>query len=321
MIDSSSISIAVVLPAYRVKKQILDVLSRIDERVSEIYVVDDGCPERCGDYVREMASDDRLVVLTHEHNRGVGAAMITGYQAALKGKAEIIVKLDGDGQMEPEKIEVLVSPLLSGRADYSKGNRFFLSASLKTMPAIRLFGNGVLSFISKAVTGYWNLKDPCNGFTAIHREVLEMLPLEDLEHGYFFEQDVLFQLNEIRAVVEEVQIDALYGSEESSMQVSRIIVRFPLRLLRRFCRRIVRSYFLADFNVGSVGILGGIGLSLFGFLFGALHWWKSIATDVPATSGTVMVAALSVILGFQLLLEAVRYDVNNTPKRPIHARN
>ena len=129
--------------------------------------------------------------------------MVTGYRAALEDGAAIVVKLDGDGQADPGLIPSLVGPILAGQCDYIKGNRFFNPENLSNMPKVRLLGNAILSFLSKASTGYWSIMDPTNGLTAISVPVLRLLPLEKLPKGYFFETDILFRLNAVRAVVED----------------------------------------------------------------------------------------------------------------------
>ena len=209
--------VSVVIPAYRVSQQILSVVSSIGSEVAQIIVVDDCCPEKSGDLVKNNSSDGRVKVVFHEKNLGVGAAMITGYQIAIASGAEIIVKVDGDGQMNGSLIASLLDPILKGRADYAKGNRFFDIEALKNMPKIRILGNLVLSFFAKISTGYWQIFDPNNGFTAVHISALKRIPLYKVSKRYFFESDMLFRLSIIRAVVWDVPMDAKYGDEKSNL--------------------------------------------------------------------------------------------------------
>ena len=164
--------ISVVIPSYRVASQILDVLKSIGPEVDAIYFVDDACPQGTANLVREKCEDPRVIVLSHEVNLGVGGAMITGYRRAIADGAEIVVKLDGDGQMDPANIGRLTRPIHDELADYTKGNRFFDPEYVVSMPKLRLFGNAVLSLFAKLSTGYWDLFDPNNGFTAISVRVL-----------------------------------------------------------------------------------------------------------------------------------------------------
>ena len=312
-------SIAVVIPSYRVSRHILAVLAALPPEVTRVYVVDDACPEGSGRIVSEHCSGPRVRVLVHEHNQGVGGAMLTGYRAALADGADIIVKMDGDGQMNPALIPRLVQPIVRGQADYVKGNRFYELDHLRSMPRVRLFGNALLSLINKVASGYWNIMDPTNGFTAIHRTALEMLPLAKLDRGYFFESDMLFRLYTIRAVVRDLPMAAHYGDEVSSLRVGRIALAFPGKYLRAALKRLGYVYFLRDFNAGSLQIVFGSLFLLGGAAFGIAKWIHSAATDVPTTSGAVMLAALPVLIGVQLLLGALNYDVGNVPSIPLQS--
>ncbi|MCB0396432.1 MAG: glycosyltransferase family 2 protein [Flavobacteriales bacterium] len=309
--------IAVIIPAYRVKSHILGVIAGIGPEVNKIIVVDDACPEASGKFVTEHNRDERVVVLTHKQNKGVGGAVKTGYVHALSIGADICVKVDGDGQMDPNEIPRLVEPLLRLEADYTKCNRFFAMDYLKPMPKIRLFGNAGLSFINKAANGYWNIMDPTNGFTAIRKEALSQLPLDKIADRYFFESDMLFRLSTVRAVVKDVPLAARYDDETSSLSVTKVLFSFPPKLFSRFLKRIFYNYFLRDFNVGSVELIIGMLLLLIGGGIGAYHWYLSVTYNILASSGTVMLSALPVIIGFQSLIAAIHFDVNNLPVHPI----
>lgn len=310
--------LAVVIPCYKVKAHILSVINRIGPEVSLIYVVDDNCPEQTGKFVEDNSRDPRVQIIRHAVNKGVGGAMITGYLQALEDGADITIKIDGDGQMDPALIPRFVHPITEGYADYTKGNRFFSPESLSTMPKIRLFGNAVLSFLTKLTSGYWNIMDPTNGYTAIHTSVLEMMPLRKIEQRYFFETDMLFRLNIIRAVVCDIPMDSRYGDETSHLNILRVIREFPRKHLIRICKRIYYNYYLRNFNICSIEILSSILFILFGTVFGLFHWYRSFAEGIPATTGTVMLAALPVILGFQMALSAIHFDVSNIPQIPLH---
>ena len=310
-------SIAVVIPCYKVGESILGLIARIGDAVAHIIVVDDGCPLRTGDIVKKRCPDPRVTVLYHESNRGVGAAVVTGYGSALTLGAAIAVKLDGDGQMDPADIPSLVAPILNGECDYAKGNRLYDSQSFEGMPLVRLIGNAALSFVSKAASGYWDIMDPANGFTAIHRCALKEIPLDRIDAGFFFESDMLFRLNVARAVVLDVPLPAHYGQEISNLRPLKILRQFPAKFAARFFKRILYNYFVRDFNIASLNMVLGLMLSGFGVLYGAYHWYRSIDTGIAASSGTVMVAALPLVFGFQFLLSALNFDVTNLPRRPL----
>jgi dolichol-phosphate mannosyltransferase len=310
--------IAVVIPCYRVAVHVLPLIERIGPEVGWIIAVDDACPEHSGDVIERSCPDPRVTVLRHAENQGVGGAVMTGYRAARGLPAEVIVKLDGDGQMDPELIPALVTSLLRGRADYVKGNRFYRLANVSGMPAIRLFGNAVLSFLTKLSSGYWQLFDPTNGFTAIHRTLLSELDLERIAKRYFFESDLLYHLNQLRAVVVDMPMKAAYADDTSSLQPMRMIGPFLRGNLRNFGRRLLYSYFLRGFSAATVELLLGVPLFLFGVVFGAFHWWQSIANNMTSTAGTVMLAALPMIIGVQLLLSWLSFDVAAEPRQPVH---
>jgi glycosyltransferase involved in cell wall biosynthesis len=308
--------IAAVIPCFRVARHVQGVLAAIPPVVERIYVVDDACPEGTGDLVESSCRDPRVRVLRHERNQGVGGATLTGYRAALGDGARVVVRLDGDGQMDPALIPRLVRPIVEGEADYTKGNRFFELSGLRGMPWPRLLGNSVLSFASKLSSGYWNVFDPNNGFTAIHAAVLRALPLDKLARGWFFESDLLFRLGTIRAVVVDVPMPASYGDEQSSLVIHRVLGTFAGRHLANTAKRLFYSYYLRNFSVASLEIALALPLIAFGAWVGVTSWGR----DVPATSGTVMLAALPVLVGIQLLLAFLSYDMGNVPRDVLHRR-
>lgn len=315
----SALRIAVVIPCYRVKAHILEVLASIGADVYRIYVVDDCCPEKSGQFVLDSEPDERVVVLHNPTNLGVGGATVRGYRKALEDGADIIVKMDGDGQMAGLDLPNLVRPLIQGKADYAKGNRFYDLKYLRPMPVVRLMGNSGLSFLTKLSSGYWNVMDPTNGFTAIHREVLASIELETLENRYFFESDMLYRLYLLRAVVWDVPMTARYANEVSGLKVALAIFEFTFKHFVRIWRRVFYTYYLRDFQIGSVFLVSGLLLSTFGVTFGAYNWHRGVALGILNPNGTIMLAALPCLMGLQLLLTFISADINNVPTRPIHS--
>ena len=309
-----------VIPCYRVSGQVPGVLARIGPEVGRIFVIDDACPEHTGDVVERNCTDARVSVIRHAQNQGVGGALVTGYRAALEAGMEIVVKIDGDGQMDPALIPRFIKAIVQGQADYTKGNRFYDLESLRAMPRIRLLGNAVLSLVNKIASGYWDIMDPTNGYTAIHRTVLSHLPLAKIDRGYFFESDMLLRLYTLRAVVRDVPMTAHYGDEVSNLRVGRVLFTFPFKYLRSTWKRIFYSYFLRDFNAGTLQLLGAILIGGAGTLFGIAKWALSIRSGIPATSGEVMIAALPVLVGVQFLLGALQFDIQNVPREPLQQR-
>lgn len=310
--------VAVVVPCYRCKAQVMRVLSGIDNTVWRIYVVDDACPEGTGDWVSLQTQDARVQVLQHEHNQGVGGAMVSGYKAALADGADIVVKLDGDGQMDPALIGRFIAPILQERADYTKGNRFFTLNSLQGMPRMRLFGNAVLSFIAKLSTGYWSLFDVTNGYTAIHARVLPYLELDRVSKRYFFETDMLFRLGTLRAAVVDVPMDAVYADERSNLKVARVLPEFAAKHVINLFKRLAYNYFLRDLSVASLELVAGSLLLSFGVVFGLSTWAQALSSGVPTPLGTIMLSALPTLVGLQMLLAFIGHDVAQQAQRAIH---
>jgi glycosyltransferase involved in cell wall biosynthesis len=309
--------IAVAIPCYKVTGHVLGVIAAIGPEVEAIYAVDDACPDGSGRFIEEHCRDPRVRVLYHPENQGVGGAVVTAYKAAMADGMEIMVKIDGDGQMKPSLLPLFVRPLLLGKADYTKGNRFHRPESVQGMPRMRLLGNAMLSFITKFSCGYWNVMDPTNGYTAVRTCVLAELPLDKLERRYFFETDMLFRLNTVRAVVKDIPMDALYAGETSHLKISSVLPEFLRKHCSRLWRRYVYNYLVRDFNIGTLYSLSGIALLLAGSLFGLMHWIISVTTHQPATSGTVMLAALPILVGIQCLIAFLHYDVSNVPTDPV----
>jgi len=220
--------------------------------------------------------------------------------------------------MDPRFIPCLVAPILSGEADYTKGNRFYNLEEIREMPFVRLFGNAVLSLMTKLSSGYWDLFDPTNGYTAIHADVARYLPFKKISRRFFFETDMLFRLNTLRAVVVDVPMDAKYGDEESNIRISKIVGEFFVKHFCNFLKRIFYGYYLRDMSLASIELPLGVLLLISGCGYGIYHWIDSFQKSVVTPSGTVMLAALPILLGFQFILAFLGYDISNVPRRPLH---
>lgn len=315
-VDAAS-RIAVVIPCFRAERHIAGVVASLPEFVDAIFVVDDACPEGSGRKLLAECTDARLQVLFNETNQGVGGAVLRGYEAAVAAGMTYIVKVDADGQMDPAMMGALLAPLIAGEADYAKGNRFYDLTHIIRMPAARIWGNAALSFLAKLSTGYWDLFDPTNGYTAIHAVAATRLPYDKVSKRYFFETDLLFRLNVMRAVVVDVPMDARYGDEISNLKISRIVGEFLFKHLRNIGKRIFYSYFLRDFTIASIELVTGAVLMSLGIAFGIGVWMLSIRSGAPNNAGTVMLAALPTLLGLQLMLAFLSYDTGAVPRRPL----
>jgi len=317
---SANETIAVVIPCYRVTRHILDVLARMGPEVSRIYVVDDKCPDGTAALVREKCTDPRVTVIEHAQNQGVGGAVMTGYQAAIDDGMTVIVKVDGDGQMDPTLIPSFAAPILRGEADYTKGNRFFDLEQIRSMPPVRLFGNAILSLMTKLSSGYWDLFDPTNDYTAIHADAARHLPFNRISRRYFFETDMLFRLNTLHAVVVDVPMDAHYADEVSNLKISKIITEFLVKHVRNFGKRIFYNYYLRNMSLASVELPLGVLLVLLGAIYGGIHWIESANAGIETPAATVMLASLPILMGVQLILAFLANDIASVPKRPLHKK-
>jgi glycosyltransferase involved in cell wall biosynthesis len=308
--------IGVVIPAYKVADHVEKVIRGIPPWVSTILVVEDQSPDDTAARVKRL-NDPRVTLIRHEKNQGVGGAMASGFAEAVRRGLDIVVKMDGDDQMDPAHLPGILAPLISHRADMVKCNRYASLAHVKQMPTIRLIGNAGLTFLVKMASGYWNTFDPANGYIAVRTAVLERIDLARLPKRYYFESGFLVELGILRAVVVDVPISARYGDETSSLSVPRTLFEFPPRLLKGLFRRLFWRYFVHDFSAVSVFILLGIPMLVFGTIFGISSWWSFSQRGEYAPLGIVMLAVMPVILGVQLVLQAVVLDIQNVPSEPI----
>lgn len=313
-----SLKIAVVIPSYKVKCHILDVINQIGQEIDLIYIVDDCCPDGSGDFVLNNCNDDRVIIIRNIENQGVGGAVMAGYQAAINDGVDIIVKVDGDGQMDPSLIPNFIEPIVYGQADYTKGNRFFDLEKIHAMPTMRLFGNAALSFMTKLSSGYWDLFDPTNGYTAIHADVARHLPFNKISKRYFFETDILFRLNILRAVVIDIPMAAKYGDEVSGLKISKIMGEFLFKHTRNFGKRIFYNYYLRNMSLASIELPLGLMMFLFGVLFGSYHWIIAAEAGSSTPAGTVMLSAMPIIIGLQFILAFLAEDISSVPQRILH---
>lgn len=304
--------VCVIIPVYQVENHIQKVIRGIPSWIRCIIVVDDASPDES---VRQVLAlnDSRVVLVHHKRNQGVGKAMLSGYNKALELECQIMIKMDGDNQMSPQYLPDLINLIIEGKADYVKGNRFANTKAIIKMPITRRWGNLGLSFLTKAASGYWNIFDPNNGYVAIRADIFRQIDQSHIHHRYFFESSMLLELNLLKARVVDVLMPAQYADEISSMSLFRTLFEFPILLLQGFRRRLWLQYFVLDFSVASLFTIIGVILCLFGVIWGTGAWIISSQTNTPATTGTVMISVLPLVLGFQLLLQAIVFDVQNVP--------
>jgi dolichol-phosphate mannosyltransferase len=306
------LSFCIVLPAHNESRHLATTVRGIPEWVDGIIIVDDASTDDTLRLAQELP-DSRVQVLHHDKNQGVGGAMVTGFRAALKSDYDVIIKMDSDGQMDPEELQTLVRPITLGLAEYVKGNRFRQAGRPAAMPARRWFGNVALSFFTKAASGYWHVFDSQCGFVAITAPTLRRLKLEGIARDYFFENDMLIRLNVIDARVVDVSTAALYGDETSYVRIGRVLFSFPWRLARGFAWRFLKRHVVNDFGLIALLTFLGAVLVAFGTIFGIVEWVIAGSAGLPATTGTVMIAVLPLMLGIQMLLQALAMEVQGSP--------
>lgn len=302
--------IAVVIPCYNVAQHIERVVGSLPDFIDSIVLIDDHSADSTASILASLAAaDSRLHLISHSENQGVGGAMISGFNYAMTADIDIVVKIDGDGQMD----SAFIAPLLdSMTADthFVKGNRLYDRKSIGRMPALRHIGNVGLGFMVKSASGYWGVTDPVNGFFAIRTTTLRKMEMERIAKRFFFESSLLIEMHYTGARIREVTMPAIYADERSNLSIAKVLFSFPPRLFRAWLRRIYLSYFIYDFNLCSVYILLGLPSFLFGLIFGLCQWIHYASIQSPSPTGTIMVAVLTFILGFQMLLAAIQYDVS-----------
>jgi glycosyltransferase involved in cell wall biosynthesis len=309
--------ITVVIPAFKVSKQIMTTIKSIGPEVRHVVVIDDACSESSGNLVLDKNNDSRVEVIFHKDNLGVGGAVKSGYMRALELQSDVVIKVDGDGQMDSSMIPEMMRYILEGEGDYIKGNRFFDIEKVRSMPKTRILGNLALSFFAKFSTGYWRIFDPNNGFTAISSTALSRIQLEKIDNRYFFESDMLFRLNLIRAVVVDLPMEARYGSERSNLKIRRVLFEFPIKHFRNFIKRVAYTYYLRDFTLASLELPAGVSLTLFGVVFGSINFEESRQLSQATAPGTLILVSMSVLVGIQLILSFFSYDIDSSPTKPI----
>jgi glycosyltransferase involved in cell wall biosynthesis len=308
-------TIAAVVPAYKEEALVGTVIRTMPDYVDHIVVVDDCSPDKTSEAAHAVG-DPRVTVIRHEANTGVGGAIITGHRKAGELGADIDVVMAGDAQMDPRFLPDLLEPIIEGGLGFAKANRFFSLRSFESMPRYRIFGNIVLSFLTKLASGYWHLFDPQNGYTAITQDTLRRLPLDRIASRYSFENDLLINLNILRVPAIDVPIPAVYGNEVSSISLKRVIPELMRLLVFGFWRRFFFKYVLWSFSPIALFVLAGMFLSGFGVASGI---WVLINTLGPpeASAGSVLLSVAPLLIGIQMLLYALMLDIQESPDQPM----
>ena len=304
-------SVGVVVPCYNEERQIGKVLETMPDFVDHIIVVDDRSSdatlERSRDWQDKMGP--RLTVIEQPKNQGVGAAITTGYRRAVELGIDVVAVMAGDGQMDPNDLTLIIDPVITGKADYSKGNRLFTGEAWSKTPHVRYLGNAFLSMLTKIASGYWHVADSQSGYTAISRTALLALDLDRLYPSYGYPNDLLIQLNVRNFRVADVPVHPRYGiGERSSMNVLKVIPTVSFLLWRGFINRLLAKYVIKDFHPLVFFYFFGIVFLIVGTLLGLLESILKIFTGGIAVATIVLVAML-LIGGLQFLLFAMWFDM------------
>jgi len=303
-------TIAVVIPCYKVEQHIQKVVAEIPGYITSIILVNDASPDNTGEILDKLAIENsKIKIIHHLKNQGVGGSMVSGFKEAIKQNMDAVIKIDGDGQMDISFFEKILKAVFDEKYNFAKGNRFFDQKMLQKMPAIRRIGNFGMGFLIKLASGYWNVFDPANGFFCIRTSTLKRIDLERLAKRFFFESSLLIELYYSGAKIKDIAMPAIYAEEKSNLSIWKTLFTFPPKLFNAFIRRIWLRYFIYDFNIGSLYIFFGIPLFLFGLIFGIIKWIHYAGLHTATPTGTIMIAVISLILGFQLTLAAIQYDI------------
>jgi glycosyltransferase involved in cell wall biosynthesis len=308
-------SVAIIVPAFNEERHIELTLSGIPPYVDSIVVVDDGSSDSTVAIAEKYASTDpRVAVLTNGKNQGKGVAVVRGCKLVIEEGRDFIVLMDGDNQMPSEHLESLLDAVIDNDIDGAKGNRFIAAPrSLAAMPKYRMIGNVLLTMLTKLASGYWSLFDSQNGYWAIRTRTLAKLDLDRLARRYNLESSLLINLNIIEAKVRDVPIPARYADEKSKIRVWRVTPHIVFTLMGGLVKRLWYRYVLYNFHPVALFLFAGLPLMLWGILFGIFVVATAIG-DPVATTGTVMLAVLPFLMGFQLLLAALVLDILSEPK-------
>ena len=303
--------VAVVVPAHNEEKLIGRTIRAVPEFVDFVVVVDDASTDATAKRAREV-EDPRLTLIERQVNAGVGGAIMDGHKQALELGADVNVVMAGDAQMDPDYLPSLLDPIADEGYGFTKANRFYSRQALVGMPAIRIFGSIMLSFATKLASGYWNLFDPQNGYTAITRQALRQIDPDRVARSYSFENDLLIWLGIANVRAKDVPVPAVYGEEVSGMRLFRVVPELSRLLFVGFWRRIFLKYVLMSFSPIALLLFTGLFLCLVGIGVGI---WALVVTSSAAapTAGTVLLAVGPLLVGINMLVHALTLDIQQTP--------
>lgn len=316
-------SVVVIVPAYKEQSQIEKVIDTMPSFVDEIIIVDDASPDKTVEVVKEkMKSISRLTLVARPKNGGVGAAIESGYQAFLGGAHDVAVVMAGDGQMNPSDLPKILDPVVDDAADYSKANRLTLDYSWDDIPRIRLFGNMVLSFLTRLATGYWTIGDAQTGYTAANRRLVTAFVKRGMYPRYGVPNDLLVTCALVSAVVVDVPTAPVYNvGEQSKLRPRKVMLPILGILIRGFFKRMVIRYLILEANPVPLAYLAGF----ISFILG-LFWSVSVSIDAlgataqatEVTAASILFVGGSILIVLAVVLDVLFSTVRNTRRPPPH---
>lgn len=302
----------VLIPVYNESSQITHVIHSLPSFIDALLIVNDASTDETLQVIERLIHHNpKLIVLSHSVNKGAGASISTGYEwLKNNSNTDIVITVDGDGQMNPNNIEDLILPIVKGEAEFTKGNRFFSRKAWEKMPRLRFLGNAFLSLLTKIASGYWHISDFQTGFTALHRNALNKVNWNILypRYGYPNHRAVLLNVEQVR--VKDVEIDIIYGvGEKSKMKISKVLFTMPLMLFKQFIWRMKEKYIIRDFH--PMIFFYGLGIIFFflsTLLFGRVfYYWLILDMKIPSINA--LAAMFSALFSTQFLLFAMWFDM------------
>lgn len=307
-----NLRVAAILPCYNEEKLIAKTINTLPDFVDQIVAVDDLSTDKTWSIIKDLAKKNKKVTPIHlKVNEGIGGAYINGFEAILKGKADLIFTMAGDAQCNQDYMSNMIDTLIDEKLDYVKANRFVHLEELKQMPAFRRIGNTVITILTKFSSGYYNIFDSQNGYGVFMRKTVEKLPFEHIGRRYDYENTLLIALSIMGARIKDEPVPAIYGDEVSTIPVFKTTIRALNVVWRGFWKRMYHKYILINFHPIALFLLCGLLLTLTGLGFGIFITLDRILTGTSPSTGTVMLSILPIILGFQLLLTSITMDMNN----------
>ena len=308
-------TIGVVVPCYNEETQVGKVLETMPDFVDCIIVVDDcssdGTAEVVDRHIESEGENPRTILIRLEVNSGVGAAIMAGYEEAMRREVDVSAVMAGDGQMPPDELGGVIEPVCRGQADYVKGNRLFYRDAWQTIPRLRYLGNAFLSMLTKIASGYWHVADSQTGYTAISLHALKTIELEGIYPRYGYPNDMLCHLNVYDMRVADVPIRPCYNvGEQSKMRLWKVIPTMSWLIFKRFCWRMWRKYVIRDFHPLVLFYLAGFLLTALGLAFFVrMIWvWIDFGTIPPLNA---LVWTFCMVSSAQFMLFAMWFDMEN----------